>query len=283
MTLLLATAAALALGSGDYLAAIATRIDGRPGIALPNSLLFSLLGAVAAWLALPLLPPDRLTAGDAALALSAGVVIAVARPIVMKAMADGAISVVAPVIGLTALAVPVVIGPLLGDQLSASEVIGVALAFPAVFLVAYSGETGRGRMATGQSVAIAVGAGALLGSAAILFGATGTDTGLGAVALAQLAATLVLVVVTWSRGLVVLPAPRARSRILGAAALNASAVIMSVTALQRGPVAVVAAVLALAPAPAIYLAWLLDQERILRNQALGAVIGIGIVVLFAVG
>ena len=65
--------------------------------------------------------------------------------------------------------------------------------------------------------------------------------------------------------------------------LTAFAVFMSVLAYQRGPVAIVAAVIGLAPGPTVLLARMVADERIRALQMFGFGLGVVAVVLFALG
>ena len=64
--------------------------------------------------------------------------------------------------------------------------------------------------------------------------------------------------------------------------LSGIAVSLSVLAYQRGPVAIVAAVIGLAPGPTVLFAWWLMNEKINRVQLAGFALGAAAVALFAV-
>ncbi|MDJ0497366.1 MAG: hypothetical protein QNJ89_06010 [Acidimicrobiia bacterium] len=284
VVLLLAVASSFSLGVADYLSGVTLRIDERPDAALTYTALATALGAAVAVLALPFVTPDSFTSRDGWWAVAAGCCLGVALPLLMVGISRGPIAIVAPVIGLAALAVPAILGPLLGDELSALEVAGLLLAFPAAALVAVSPAQPRANaLPVAQAFGIAVTSGGFLGGAAICYGRTAPASGIGPGIVSQLtaAALLVGVALVWGRWL--RPTVQASRPAAGFGALSGIATVLSVLAYQRGSVAIVAAVLGLAPGPTILLARFLDHEPINPAQLVGFAFGFGAVVLFALG
>ncbi len=283
MVLSLAIASAISLGIADYLAGVTLRRDGRTSSALTYTLISSLLGVLVVVAVIPLALPDHFTRSDFWWAVAAGVAIGVALPLIMVGMGKGPMAVVAPVLGLVSMAVPAVVGPLLGDRLSQLEVFGLLIAFPAAALVAASSHTSEDAFPVPQAVGIAVLAGLFLGSAGIFFGQTHPDSGIAPGVVSQITATLLLLTVAGFSGRLVRPRRAAIWPDLGVGLLAALAVLLSVLAYQLGPVAVVAAVIGLAPGPTVLLAWLLAKEKIKPLQMTGFGLGIAAVVLFGLG
>jgi drug/metabolite transporter (DMT)-like permease len=284
LALTLALASALLLGVGDYLAGVTLQRDGRHSAALTYTTIGSGVGVVVIGVLLSLVPPDHIASSDVGWAIAAGACLGIALPLLMVSMARGPIAVVAPVIGLMSLAVPAVVGPLVGDHLSGFDVAGLFLALPAAALVAAPPDGPRGGgPAVMPAVVLATLVGALLGAAAICFGQTAEASGIGPAAVAQVTATVLLLIVGGaSRRLVRLRRP-ALPPAIGVGVLSVLAAASSVVAFQRGPVAVVAAVIGLAPGVTVGLAWLVAHERIGRTQVAGFTLGAAAVILFAVG
>ena len=283
MVLGLAIASAVSLGVADYLAGVTLRRDGRIDTALVYTAMTTAIAALVVGGALVLAPPQSFTSSDALWGAAAGVSIGSALPLLMIGFARGPIAIVAPVVGLVALAVPAIIGPLLGDQLSSLEVVGLLVAFPAAALVAVSPQPAQRALPVASAVLLSVAAGGLLGVSAVFFGRTAIDSGIGPAVVAQMAALLLLLVSAAATGRLAKPRRVAVLPAVGVGLLSAVAAICTVLAYQRGPVAVVAAVLGLAPGPTVVLAWWLTQERINRMQLIGFALGIVAVMLFAVG
>jgi drug/metabolite transporter (DMT)-like permease len=283
LVLSLAIASALALGITDFLAGATLRRDGRQQTALVYSLIASVLGAVLVVAALPLAFPEEFTANDLMWSIIAGIAIGVALPILMVGMARGPAGVVAPVLGLVTLAIPAVAGPLLGDQLSGWEIVGIAMAFPAAVLVSLSKHETDTTAPVRQAIAMGAAAGAGFGTAAVCFGQTSTAAGIAPGVVAQATTALILFAATLGMRRMVKP-QREASKLAGAVGvLTAVAMFLSVLAYQRGPVAVVAAILGLAPGVTVLLAWLLTREKFSALQGMGFALGILAVVFFAVG
>lgn len=283
MVLSLAIASALSLGITDFLAGVTLRRDGRQETALMYSLIASVLGAVMVVAALPLALPEEFTADDLMWSVIAGIAIGVALPILMVGMARGPAGIVAPMLGLVTLAIPAVAGPLLGDELSGWEIAGIALAFPAAVLVSLSKHHTETTAPVRQAIAIGAAAGAGFGTAAVCFGQTSTAAGIAPGVVAQVTTALVLFGATLGMRRMVKP-QREATKVAGAiGVLTAVAMLLSVLAYQRGPVAVVAALIGLAPGVTVLLAWSLTRERFSALQGMGFALGIVAVVFFAVG
>lgn len=283
MALSLAVACALLVGVADYLAGVTLRRDGRHAAALAYTAMGSAVGVVILAAALPLARPEHLAGADVAWAIGAGACFGIALPLLMLGMARGPIAIVAPVIGLMSLAVPAVVGPLLGDNLTGFDIVGLILALPAAAMVASPPDGRRGGPDVLPAVALATLVGGLLGAAAICFGQTSEASGIGPAVVAQVTATVLLLVVGALSGrLMRLRGPAVRPAV-AVGVLSVLAAASSVLAFQRGPVAVVAAVIGMAPAVTVGLAWLVTHERIGPLQGIGFTLGATAVVLFALG
>ena len=283
MVLWFAISSALSLGVADYLAGATLRRDGRTDSTLIYTTVGALFGAVIVLLALPLAPPDAFTSEDLLWSMAAGVSVGLALPLLMIGMARGPMSVVAPVLGLVSLAVPAIAGPLLGDQLSGFEIAGLLVAFPAAGLVSLSDHTGNNAAPIPQAIAIAAAAGVLFGSTAVFFGQTNTASGIAPGVISQMTAAALLLCATVLMRKVMRPRKDALLAAIGVGVLTALAVFLSVLAYQRGPVAIVAAVIGLAPGPTVLMAWLLAHEKVAWIQLMGLGFGAAAVILFAAG
>lgn len=283
MVLTLAIVSSLSLGLADYLAGVTLRRDGRQDAALTYTTVGFAVGLAVVVAALPIARVDVFSANDVAWSIAAGVAFGISLPLIMIGMARGPIAVVAPVLGLTSLAVPAIAGPLLGDQLSQPEVAGLLIAFPAAAMVATASHASKDALPLPKALTVAVTAGAFLGAAAVFFGRTSTESGIGPGVVAQLTGLLLLISFGAFARRLFRPS-RAALRI-GALVgfLSGLAVVLSVLAYQRGPVAIVAAVIGLAPGPTVVFAWWLMGEKINRIQLGGFALGVAAVVLFAVG
>jgi drug/metabolite transporter (DMT)-like permease len=257
--------------------------DGRMHTAFLYTAVAALFGMVVVAALLPLAPPDAFTRTDALWSIAAGVAVGGALPVLMIGIARGPIGVVAPVLGLVSLAVPAIVGPLLGDQLSGYELAGLLIAFPAALLVSLSNHRSEISASIPQAIAFGACAGLLFGASAVCFGQTSTASGIAPGVVAQATTAVLLVSFTVLTRRVVKPHTGAL-RLAGVTGLlTALAVFFNVLAYQRGPVAVVAAVIGLAPGPTVFLARLVSKEEIRPIQIFGFGLGVVAVILFALG
>ena len=283
MVLSLAIASAISLGVADYLAGATLRSDGRMNAALPYTAIGAIFGAIVVSAALPFAPPEEFSSVDLAWSLAAGTATGTALPLLMVGMARGPMAVVAPVLGLVSMAVPAIVGPILGDRLTSLEVIGLLIAFPAAGLVSLSNHESEETAPIPRAIALAAGAGALFGTAAVCFGQTSTASGIAPGVVAQITTAALLSTGTILARRMIRPRSHAMGLSAAVGILTAIAVFLSVLAYQRGPVAIVAAVIGLAPGPTVLLARMVVRESIRAIQLVGFALGIVAVVLFALG
>lgn len=283
MVLALAVAASLSLGAADYLAGATLRRDGRDSAALTYTTAMLAVGLVVVVAAMPAVPFAAFSRADLLWSIGAGAAFGVAFPLLMYGMARGPIAVVAPVLGLTSLVVPAIVGPLLGDRLSTPEVIGLIITLPAAVLIGFDPHDSEDAMPLALAVSVAMAAGALLGASAIFFGRTSTDSGIVPGIVAQLTGFALLAGIAGAAGRFVRPTRTALRTVAAAGGLSGLAVVLTVVAYQRGPVAVVAAVIGLAPGLTVVLAWRLIGERINRLQIVGLLLGASAIFAFALG
>ena len=268
MTPLLALASSVLFGLGDFGGGLATRRFAPLRVVAWSQL----LGAPV--LAVGLLVVPAPTAGWVDLAWGAGGGLAGLAGLVLLygALAGGTMSLVAPITGAVAAAVPVAVDILGGTRLSGLQVGGVVIALAAIVLLSGSGRGSLSPALAGRAVA------AGLGFATVLVALAQTDVGSGAWPLVGARAV--------SIPLAFLLASRvAGSGIRGGlgllavvGALDQAANVALALAIQRGPLAVAAVLSSLYPAVTAVAAIVALSERPHRPE----VLGIGLAVVAAV-
>jgi len=233
-------------------------------------------GGLLAALIFVLAARDSLDAGGALLGALAGLAGVTGLGLLYSALAAGTMSVVAP-IASTGAVVPVVVGLLGGDSLTAVVATGIAVAFAGVILASLETSEGTSRTTAGAGRAVAAAAGFGIffvvfkhasehsESWALLFSRLPAIPVVGAIALAQKAP---------------LPTGRARWQILALAQLDAVATGLYSMALTRGELSVVAVIGSLYPIGTVLLARVLLGERMRRVQLVGvlaAFLGVALV------
>lgn len=259
----LAILAALAFGVGDFAAGIASR---RIHF-LFVTLVIEAIGVILVGAALLLTGPPPPEFSSLAWGAVSGIGSAIGTLALYRGLSRGQMSVAAPLSAVGAAAIPVVVGFLLGDRLSAVAIAGVILAFPGIWLVAKSSaKTTR----TGTADGLVAGVGF-----ALLFVALhqAGDT-LWPVAVGQLTA---LVTVAIATALYRPPRPgrrdaiRDRWWILAAGVLSISATIAYFYASHVGLLTIAAVLASIYPAFTIVLAVLILHERPTRAQLAGLI------------
>lgn len=272
MAVVLALAAACSWGTSDFLGGLAGRRSERD-ISLATSLAASAIGFVGllgvAWL----VGGARLTTADVLHAAAAGVGGAVGVALLYRGLAIGVMGVVAPITGVGAAALPVLVGTATGEAPTTIAWVGVVLALVAIVLVsrepnrASTGMPGRGLRTPG--VPEAIGSGIGFGVIFVMLERTSEAANLWP--LVPMKATSIVVLVAF--GLIVtrpLLAPRpVWPLLLGVGVLDNLANVTYLLATRRGLLALVAVVSSLYPVFTVVLARLVLDERLARHQVAG--------------
>ena len=279
MAVVLALCSAVVYGVSDYCGGRATRRSSAILVTLVAEVATLLaIGVVVAVLADPF-PP----ASDVAWGLASGAATTVGVVALYHALANAAMTVVAPVTAVVAAAIPVVVGLATGERPGAIALVGVALAVVAIALV--SGAVGTPHTATPRPILlVAVLAGAGFGLLFVFLDRTSEDSGAWPLLIARwfsLPAVAVLALVRRRE----LQGLTRTTVVLGIAVgiLTTVANTAFLAATRRGLLSVVAVVVSLYPASTVLLATVLDGERVRRPQAIGLGLAAGALVLVTLG
>ncbi len=278
MAILLALAAAVVYGVSDYAGGRASRRASPLVVSLvaEMSILVILLAVVPA--------TSTSTPGgeDLAWGAAAGAAGTVGIIALYHALANGAMTVVAPITGVVSAVVPVGVGLALGERPSVVALVGVSMAIVSVALI--GGLIGVPHVRTPASlVMVALLSGASFGLLFVFYDQPGGDSGMWPLLAARFASTPILVVAY--------VATRPHGRIDRKTALVAmlvgvlgtSANLFYLLAARRGLLTIVAVVVAMYPASTVLLATVLDGERMRRPQQVGLAIAALALVFVTIG
>jgi drug/metabolite transporter (DMT)-like permease len=275
MSILLALCSALVYGVSDYCGGRATRSAPVLVVTLAGQLVSATLIAIAVAVI-----GDPFPAGvDVAWAAAAGTMSMVGVVAFYYALANGAMTVVAPITAVVSAVVPVTVGVATGERPSGWALVGVVLALAAVALV--SGMLGVADRPTAPVIALcAVVAGVGFGLLFVFLDRTSDESGLWPLLIGQVVVfTLAAVAIAVRRVPV-----RAVRPVVGLAVLagigSAVANVCYLAATRRGLLSLVAVITSLYPATTVGLATVLDGERLSRSQVLGmglALVAVGLV------
>ena len=282
MPVFLGGLAAALLGIGDFFGGVGGRRVDHPGAVVSIAWVASCVGAAVAGLFVLVFPPAHFGRTDFYWTMLALVLAATARPLLYLSMERGPMAVVAPVFSLVSLVVPAVVGPMTGDALGGTELIGVALAIPAVLLISSEGGLPTTEMLrSGSALALGCLVGLILGCLSLIFAQITPDAGAMPAFLTQLGAVAVIPLMTMPFRLMAKLSTDVRRFGVLVGLIDIGAVISMVIAFQRGNVAVVAAMLGFAPVTTMTLAWRVYHEAVRRWQWVGAGLGTVAFIFFA--
>jgi drug/metabolite transporter (DMT)-like permease len=272
---ILATACAVVYGTADFFGGLATR---RSRVLAVVAL--SQLAGLALILALLPVLPGLLSGGALAWGLGAGLSGAVGLVLFYRALATGAMSVVAPTTAVTSAALPVVFGLALGERPALLALVGVVLALGSVLLVSQDPRAGKGGSKSSAATALAAGAG--FGGFFILLAMAPDEAGLWPLVGARLSSVSLVVLLALATRRALRPSAGSLPVIAAAGLLDMAANVLYLLAKQQGLLSLVAVLVSLYPASTLLLARQVLGERLHPIQVAGVACALGAVALIAV-
>lgn len=275
-TVLLGLLSATAWGTADFGGGLLSRRAPVFGVVIVSMLVPCVLTAALSRLIAEPLP----TPGDLFWATMAGLAAAVGILSLYQGLAVGRMSVVAPVTGVLAATIPVLVGIVIEGIPSAPILAGIVAAILAVVLVSRVVDEG----ATGGSgLQFGLLAGLALGAFNVLADRLSPGAFLGQLAVFKaVEAALVGIMIVVTRRPVALP----RRLLPAVAAVGVLDLVGNgayILATQTGELAIAAVLSSLYPATTIILATLVLRERVTRSHAAGMALAGAAIVLIAGG
>ncbi len=266
MGILLAGLSALLYGTGDFCGGLAARRMPVLTVLLFSQLL-GLIVALAAALAFrqPLpYPLDFLWGAAAGLCGAAGLAA------LYRALATTPAAVASPVAAVTGAAIPLILGLILGERPGNLAWVGIALAVPAIALLA-AGPSAHdpGGGATRRAVFLGTSAGIGFGLFFFAISRTSSASGLWPLAAARLSTVSLVAVVAILGRRTLRPAREGFPIVLLSGALDMGANIAFLLASRLGLLTITAVVTSLYPGPTVLLAVLVFRERLTVPRVLG--------------
>ena len=287
MAAVLALVAACSWGGSDFLGGLAGRRAGRD-ISLPSALIGSAIGLVGLSVVAALVGGAAMSGRDIAYAAGAGVGSAAGVSLLYRGLTIGTMGVVAPITGVGAVALPVVVGTASGEMPSALAWFGIALALAAIVLASrersapQAGPVPSPESSLPPGLLEAIGSGLGFGTLFTLLGQTAEATNLWPLVPLRLSTVLAL-----GAAALVVRAPvgtprRVWPHLVGIGLLDNLANVAYLLATRRGLLALVAVVTSLYPVATVVLARFVLHERLARHQVAGLAAAVVAVALIAV-
>ncbi len=264
MAILLAALCAVTYGLADYCGGRASRTVASTLVTLlgqATSLILVVAGVI-------LIGTPLASAHDLWWGAAAGAAGGLALSAFYLALSRGTMTVVAPTTAVISVALPVIVGLLLGERPSGAAIVGIVVACLAVVLV--SGAIGTRHQETHFStVLLAVAAGLGFGFIFIAFARTADDSGLWPLVSARVASLpVVAIAVAVTRPTLGLLRPM-MWLVIASGVLDMAANFFYLEASHRGLLSIVAVISSMYPVSTVCLAFVLDHERVSRTQAVG--------------
>lgn len=274
MSQLLALLAAALFGVADFTGGFATR-----RLAVWRVIAWSqLIGIALLAVGLLVVPADEVTMRDIALGALAGLAGLAGLAILYSTLAAGTMSVVAPISGASAAAIPIAFDVIRGEPLSPLEGFGVVLALAAVLLV---GLDRSARHLDAMLLVRAVAAGAAFAVFFIAFGFTSESSGLWPLVGSRAITVPIAFVVAVALGTAAAPRGPDMRLVATAGTLDMGANIAVALALQRGPIGINSVLASLYPAVTAAIAVVVLRERPTTPQIAGIVLALAAVLALA--
>ncbi|MGA5037680.1 EamA family transporter [Streptomyces capoamus] len=276
IALLLALGSSLAYGCADFLGGLGARkahvlrtvMVAAPASLAVELLLWPFLGAS--------FDPGALGWGAAS-----GVASAAAFALLYRTLAIGPMNVLSPVTALVSAALPVAVGLLQGEHLTAAGLVGLPLALVAVVLVSAGHGAGAARPSR-TALLLAFGAGAAIALQLVFLHQAPSDSGVAPLITGRAVSSAVTLAAAGLLRRRMGPERPAYALSAAAGVLDSVANLLFLLAARSGDLTVVAVVTALYPAGTVLLARGVLAERIHRGQLVGlgtAAVAVGLLAL----
>jgi drug/metabolite transporter (DMT)-like permease len=284
MAIVLALLTAVSYGAGDFLGGLAARRQS----ALRVTLLSQACGAMVLVVLVPVLGGEP-SVHALTLGAVAGLAGALAVTVFYRAMAVGAMSVIAPVSALTAAALPVVWGLVIGERPSVASLVGVVIALAAIVLVSQHGDSTPSdpeqwrTSATSHRSTVLLGllAGALFGILFTILDGVPDEAELWPLVGARAASIPFLLLLVGVTRTTLRPEPGTAWVIVACGVFDMLANVFLLLAFGQGLLVLVAVIASLYPASTLVLARVVLKERVRPVQRAGLAIAALAVVLIS--
>lgn len=280
MTAFLALLSSVLIGSADFVGGLASRTANGVRVAT----FVAIMGLPLAFVVSLVYGAEHVSRDDVIWSITSGIVVAAGIGCFYVGMGRGLISVVAPVAAVTGAVIPVIYGLARGERPGPVALAGLAIAFVAVAVVSLAQSEQHPETLVGVDrhvIGLALTAGVFFGLFYITLSRVSDEAGLWPVTITRVAASIVLMLLSFALTRGILGGVTGLWRtVLLIAALEVSAMVPLLLALQRGPVAIASVLASLYPVTTVLLAAFVLRERLSRLQYVGvacALVSVGLV------
>ena len=281
MAILFGLGVALAYGAADFFGGRSSKRSAAGATVVVSQVFGLAFGLVIVLMFTGSSPGGR----DVGLSALAGVLGLTGLGLLYRALASGQMAAVAPISAVLGALVPFAWGLAHGERPSLAALVGAMLAIGAVAVIARPNDAVGDDRATsirGAAVAIALGAGALLGSAFVCFAETSESSSFWPVVISRIVGVSLMATVLAVGRRPLRPHPEDLRWVALTGLLDVAANVLQLLAVRRGLVTLVAPIAALYPAATVLLARGLLGEPVGRSRLIGLGIALSGLVLIAI-
>ena len=285
MAIVLGVLASITYGCADFLGGLYTR---RVPV-LTVVLVSQLMGTILLGVTLPFFLGRGFSSAGTFWGAAAGVAGATGVTLLFRGLATARMSIVAPVTGTIAAALPVVAGLVMGERPSPTALAGVGLALAAVVLVSSGADASSGdefaREGSPRRSGIpeALGAGTSFGLFFVLLDQAPDGSGLWPLVGARVSSLALVAIAALLTRSALKPPPGTFTGISAAGIFDVAANLFYLLATRRGLLAVVAVLTSMYPGTTVVLARVVLEERLARGQLVGLACAAAGIVAMALG
>jgi drug/metabolite transporter (DMT)-like permease len=263
---LLALASSVIYGTADFLGGYGARRASAIWVVAISQAAGLLMVAAA----MPFFPAAIPSGSTLWWSIAAGVTGGGGVALLYRALAIGLMSVVAPTTAVCAIAIPVVVGFLLGERPGMLAVLGIVVAMIAIILVSRGDTTHEAAREPLRALILAMIAGVMIGLFLVSLDRAGSDTGLWPLLIARVVSVTFFGIAAFVlRRTHPFPDPASLRIIVISGLIDMVANILYLLAVRRGSLSLVATLTSLYPAATVILARYILQERLTRTQWTG--------------
>ena len=278
LSILLGLTSAISWGAGDFTGGLASRKTGAYravfyGEALGLVLLFIVVGVI---------PEPRPDLKSTLLSIAGGAIGTVGLVLLYTAMAQGKMSIAAPVSALLAAALPVVVGMVTDGFPGYFTLLGFGFALAAIWLVSQSADGVKDLLTHLSDLRIPLLAGVGFGLYFILMNAATRQTTFWPMVYSRSAGTLAMALFILLRRESFVTVRAAWPYMILNGILDVGGNFFYVLAGQAGRLDISAVLSSLFPGMTVILAWIFLKERLTRTQWLGILCALLAIVLFTI-
>ena len=278
---LLALGSAVLYGSADFFGGLTARRANT----IATVFWSQLVGLVLLAIVLPFLPAADISSGDWVWGFVAGLSGGIGVALLYRALAVGAMAVVAPTTAVIAAMIPIFFALVLGERLPLLTWSGVALAIVAIALISRPASRDHSRVRESKLRALPPGFGlALLSGVAVgifflSLARTTTAAGMWPLVAARIASIVLFGAIALVTGRTLFMSQTATATAVTGGALDMAANALYMIAARIGPLSIVVTLASLYPASTVLLARVVLGERLSATQIGGIVCALAAVLI----